>query len=335
ERTEVIELAGARVPALLLPNDRDLTFAKVRFDERSLATIETHLGGLPESLSRAVVWSALWDMARDAELPAGRYLRIIHAHASRESHVGVLESVLGHAASLIDLLGDPSRRISRGEGFAALALERLRAAEPGSDAQLAWARAFIGAARSADQLADVRGLLDGTESVEGLEVDIDLRWHIVRSLAAAGAADEELIAAEERRDPTDEGARNAAAARAAQPEPAAKEAAWARAFDAAASFSEVVDVLAGFQRAGQEELLRPYRERYFETLGEVWAERDIQVALMLGVRAYPHNVVEPETMAATEAYLARGDVPGPVRRLLLEAKDGVARALRTRAADRG
>jgi aminopeptidase N len=333
-RTEVPELLGEPVPDLVLVNDDDLTFAKIRLDPRSLATVVQRLGDLDESLPRALCWTACWDMTRDAEMPAREYVRLVRGNIGKETKVGVVQSLLAQAASAVYLYGDHANRPAAGQALADTAFEGTGGAQPGSDHQLAWARAFIGAARSRGHLAMVRGLLDGDVPFDGLVVDTELRWLIVRSLASAGEVGEETIAAEAERDPTDRGARHAAAARAARPDPAAKEEAWRVSVkDTSLPLAMTAEVMSAFQQFGQEELLTPYVERYFAVLPEVWESRDLPDALAFVERMYPRLIVSPDTVERTDRHLAGDDVPAPIRRLLLEGKDGVERALRARKVD--
>jgi aminopeptidase N len=335
ERTEVGDLAGERVPALTLVNDDDLTFAKVRFDERSLDTVRQRLSDVDDPLARAVCWTACWDMARDAELPAREYLDVVLRHLGRETEVGLVERTLGQAVSAIHLYGYPANREAAAQRLAATALDELRRAEPGGDHQLAWARAFVSAARSPEHLGEVRGLLDGSTSFDGLAVDTELRWHVVRSLASAGAAGtRELIEEEKERDPTDRGARHAAAALAARPSTEAKEDAWRTLLeDRELSEAMLQSIMRGFQQPGQDVVLAPFAGRYFEALPGVWDGRDLEFVLDFGEEMYPRWVVAPSTVEKTDAYLAGEGVPGPVRRLLLEGKDRILRALRARERD--
>jgi aminopeptidase N len=332
--TEVPELTGERTPDLVLVNDYDLTYAKIRLDKRSLATVVQHLGDLDDSLARTLCWTACWDMTRDAEIPARDYLRLVVGNIDRETKVGVVQSLLAQASAAINVYGDPANRAAAMQSLAEAALQGTREAEPGSDHQLAWARAFISAAHDDEHLGIVRGLLQGDNAFEGLVVDTELRWHIVRSLAAAGAADKELIEAEEKRDSTDRGFRHAAAARAARPTQEAKEEAWRIVVEQHSLPLAMVDeIMGGFQQYGQEELLEPFSERYFEALPAIWETKDLPDALAFARRMYPQLVNTEETVDRTDRSLSRDHVPAPIRRLLLEGKDGVLRALRARAAD--
>jgi aminopeptidase N len=332
--TPVRELAGERVPDLLLPNDGDLTYATVRLDDASLGTVRDRLHRVRDPLARALLWGMAWDMAREAELAPRRYLDLVLANAHGEATVGVLQSVLGHAVTAATLYVDPAHRRAALDRLAGAALDALRRADPGSDHQLAWARAFVAAARSAEHVALVRGLLDGSVAIEGLAVDTDLRWHALKALAAVGAADEEEIAAEERRDPTDKGRREAATARAARPTPEAKAAAWeAIVGDERLPFTTRRALIAGFQRPEQEAVLEPYVVRYFDALEGIWQRWTIEEALAFATGLYPRALVSEQVLRATDAYLASRAVPAPLRRVLLEARDDLRRALRARAAD--
>jgi aminopeptidase N len=333
--TVVPALAGERVPDLLLLNDDDLTYAKIRFDERSMATLRERLGDIREPLARTLCWSAAWDMARDAEIPAREYLALVLRHAEPETQPEVLRRLLVQAHTVATRYGDPANREGSLVALADRSLAALERLEPGSDQQLAWARSFIAAATADEQLAVVRALLDGERSFEGLPVDTDLRWHIVIALATAGVPDADaLIEAELERDPTDQGRRFAERARAARPNPEAKEAAWRLVLEAARPLAVLEDIMEGFQRPTQEELLEPFVERFFEALPRVWDERELPVALEFARELYPHNVIDQGVVDRTDAYLGGEDVPGPFRRLLLEGRDGLERALRAREADR-
>jgi aminopeptidase N len=335
-RTGVPDLAGERIPDLTLVNDGDLTFAKIRLDERSLRTVVEHLREMVDSLALALCWTACWDMTRDGEMAARDYLRLVIENIARETKVGVVQSLLTQAAGAVYIYGDPANRPAAGGALADASFGGLGAAEPGSDHQLAWARSFASSARSEEHLATVRGLLDGSVTFDGLAIDTELRWHLVRTLAAAGAIGEDSIQAELARDPSDRGTRHAASARAGRPDATAKEWAWRVITEEDDKpLALVSEVMAGFHQAGQEELLRPFRDRYFEALPKVWETKDLPDALAFGGRMYPHPLIEQETLDRTDAYLAGPSVPAPVRRMLLEGRDGVRRALRTREVDAG
>src|SRR3989449_405226 len=241
--------------------------------------------------------------------------------------------VAGEDTRVKDFDGDPANQDAALKTLADHALRALDDAPAGSDFQLAWAHAFINAARTTDHLSVVRGLLDGIKVFTGLKVDTDLRWAIVNALAGVGQ-DDGLIDAELKRDPTDEGQRYAAAARAARPTPEAKEQVWASLMeDLTLPLATMRSMMRGFHRFDQRRVLEAYAARYFQALANVWRERDIEIGLAFARMMFPSVVVDDHTIKVTDQYLARENVPGPVRRVLLEAKDGMQRAMRARAVD--
>jgi aminopeptidase N len=332
--TEVPELVGRTQPDLVLVNDDDLSYCKIRLDPRSLATVTDRLGRLSESLPRALCWAAAWDMTRDGELPARDYLRLVLRNVGTETEVGVVQTLISQSIGAIVNYGDPANRDAALEQLATAAWEFVVGSEPGSGHQLAWARAFSSSARTEEHIGRLLGLLNGTTEVPGLAIDTELRWHIIRNLAARGAIDDAVIDAEAERDPTAAGARHAVSARAGRPTAEAKAEAWASIVDDDRLPNAMLSAtMGGFQQAGQEDLLRPYRGRYFAAIERLWAERTNEVAINIVTTMYPFVLIEQETIDETERYLRTGNAVPAIRRLLVEGRDGVERALRARAVD--
>ncbi|HZU56995.1 MAG TPA: aminopeptidase N [Actinocrinis sp.] len=334
--TEVPELVGVKQPDLVLLNDDDLSYARIRFDERSVGTLVDSIGEFAESLPRALSWVATWDMVRNAELPARDYVALVISGAPRETDIGVLQSLQRQAKTAIDLYAAPSWREEGAAKWASFAHAQLLAAQPGSDVQLSWARALAAVARSTEHLDLISGLLAGTEQVEGLVVDTELRWALLHRLAATGRAPESQIAAEEERDPTAAGKRHAASARAAMPTVEAKAAAWASMVDSDELPNEtLMAVVLGFRQPDQRELLAPYADKFFAIVADLWAKRTPHMAQLLVNGLYPYLIVEQRIVDAVDAVLAEDEarVPAPLRRLLLEQRDGTLRTLRGQALD--
>ncbi|HVL82321.1 MAG TPA: aminopeptidase N [Actinomycetota bacterium] len=335
ERTEVPQAVGDEVPDLLLPNDDDLTYAKIRLDERSLRTLVSRLRELHDPVAKALCWTATWDMTRDAEMSARDFVDLVCNNLTPETDIAVVQGQMLRLGVALGYYVHPDARDASLDRAAAAAREAVLTYEPGSDHQHAWARFLFSVARSQDDVALLRGLLDGSREVTGLTVDTDTRWAIVSGLAGWGNADEALISAEYERDPTDMGRRHAEAARASRPTESAKAEAWDRATnDPDISLADMKALLSGFADPMAPELLRPYRDPYFATVTRFFDTRGIDFGLQFAESAYPRWLVEQETVDATRAYLAGDDVPPPLRRIMLEAMDGVARAMRARERDR-
>ncbi|MCW2916957.1 MAG: aminopeptidase [Actinomycetia bacterium] len=332
-RTEVPELIGEQRPDLVLVNDEDLAYAKIRLDEHSLRTLVDGIGEIRESLPRALCWSAAWDMCRDAEMATRDYVRLLLSGIRGVTDVSVAQTLLRQARLAVMQYAAPDWRP---HGFRLMADELyilLSEAEAGSDWQLTYTQAFISSATSKEHLAFIQALLDGSQILEGLTVDDELRWSMLGRLVARGVAGEDQIAAELERDPTAAGERHAASCRAAIPTADAKAAAWAAIVGGELPNAVFRATLGGFVDPEQVELLEPYTERYFAEVGRIWSEWSSDMAQTFAQAAYPFLVISPETVTRTDSYLAEQKPEPALARLLAEGRDGVSRALRAQAKD--
>ncbi|MGY2005105.1 aminopeptidase N [Blastococcus sp. SYSU DS1024] len=332
-RTEVPELVGHPAADLVLVNDDDLTYAKLRLDERSLATLRRRIGAIPDPLPRALCWSAAWDMTRDAELPAREWVQLVLAGIGTETESSVIQSLLARVQSALSSYADPAWAPTGWAQLADHALAALEAAPAGSDQQLLWSRTLASAARTEEHAAALRGLLDGSRSYEGLVVDADARWAFLHGLVAIGAAGDAEIDAEAERDATATGIRRTATARALRPTAESKEETWRRAFTDESIPNAVHEaMLQGFWHPAQRELTAGYVDRYFADVRPLWDRRPGEIAKNAVQYLFP-PVVEPRTIAAADAWLADAEQPPALRRLVFEGRDGIARALRARERD--
>jgi aminopeptidase N len=335
EQTTIPALTGVRAADVLLLNDDDLTYAKLRLDERSMATVVEHIAGLDSSLARALCWAAAWDMTRDAELAARDYVALVCSGVAAERDINLTTATLRQASAALTMYADPEWAPTGWTMLADTARTALAAAEPGSGFQLAWARTFASAARGQDDLAVLRGWLHGNGVPNGLTVDTELRWSLLQALADRGVATGEEIEDELARDRTASGEREAATARALLPTPENKARVWAQ-LTGDQDLPNWLNrsLLQGFQSATQVELTAPYAAKFFEVVGQVWARSDSEPAQEFVMLAYPGYQVSDDTVALTDAWLSRDGHPQSLRRLVAEGRDGVVRALRARACDR-
>jgi aminopeptidase N len=332
-----VELTGERAPVrvdplpdLLLPNDGDLTFAKVRFDDRSLATVLTDLRRIGDPLARALCWAALWDACRDGELPAASFVRAVLDGVDGEPDPAVAATLLGQARTAAVLFASDGGPLL--QALAEASRAAAWAAPAGSDLQLTRVRALADAAQDPASADAVAALLDGTDAPPGLVVDTELRWHLVERLAALGRADDAAVDAELAHDDTAAGRLHALTARAAMPSPAAKDRAWTQLTDGTSlSNHETAAVAEGFWRYGQDELLRPWVDRYVAELPALWDARTPQVAGTLARELFPSTLVEQGVHDRT-AVLEQGDHPAGLRRYVAEQRDDLRRALAARRA---
>jgi aminopeptidase N len=338
ERTEVPELLGVARGDFILANDDDLTYCKLRLDAHSLQTLRNGgLGSLSDSLARAVCWVAAWDMVRDGELATRDYLELVLAGAPSETEIGVVQSAHRQLLRALQIYADPDWAPAGRIRFADVAIRAAREAQAGSDHQLAWVHAAISAATTDAHAAFLSRLLDGSETLDGLALDTDLRWALVQALVARGVLGEAAIDAEAARDPTSAGARAAATARALIPTPEAKAAAWDSVIsDDTLSNAVMRATILGFSHPLQSELLQPYAARYFEVAAAVWDRRTSEMAQDVIVGLFPtwSSAITEDTVRAADAFLADSSRPAALRRLISEGRADVLRALHARQVDR-
>jgi aminopeptidase N len=341
-RTVISELAGQPRPDLVLVNDDDLTYAKIRLDEHSLRTLIDSIGLFTESLPGALCWSAAWDMCRDGEMAARDYVKLVLSGISSVADISVVQTLLRQAGQAAHRFADPLWR-ETGLAMEASALrDLLRTAPAGSDEQLAYVRSFAGVATSADDLALLAALLDGSVRLDGLTVDTDLRWALLARLVSRGAPSPSgsgsfgpaEIDAELTRDATDAGERHAATCRAAIPTAEAKRETWRTLISGELTIAMFRAALAGFVDLDHPELIEPYRDDYFAVVGDVWRDWSSAMAQDFVSGAYLLGAISEETVQATDDYIARAEPPAALRRLLIEGRDDVLRALRCQARDR-
>ena len=334
EVTEIAELVGARQPDLLILNDGDLTYAKIRLDERSLATVIGGLSRLDDSLARALCWGAAWDMTRDAELSATDFVTLVLGNIASETDAFGSSRIPGYASQAVNNFAAPANRAELRRTWERGLRRLMDEAEPGSDHQLTFARSYAGSAHTDEALADLEGLLDGTLVLDGLTVDTDLRWSILTGLARRGRADEALIEEELRRDGTISGQEHAAAARACRPTAEAKAEAW----EIAVVRDDVPNetqrsVVLSFMQHGQDEVLRPYVEKYLEVAETLWEEKGTQRASTAVEFLFPRPA--RLTGAARQGQHLAARILGQPRGEALRARGGCGRGALPRRTGEG
>ncbi|WP_028926390.1 aminopeptidase N [Pseudonocardia acaciae] len=336
ERTEVPELVGVPRGKLVLVNDDDLTYGALRLDAESLASLVDRIADIVEPLPRTLCWSAAWEMTRDAELKARDFAALVAGGAGRDSETGVVQRLLLQAQTAVASYAEPGWAAESGWPMITDALLGMaRAAEPGSDGQLVAVNSLTGSVLDDAKLDVLAGWLAGTDVLDGLVVDTDLRWRLLQALVAHGRAGEAEIAAEQERDATSAGERQAERARSLVPTAEAKERAWQRAVHDDTLPNAVSDaIISGFSHPAQRGLLAPYTERYFAEVADVWKRRTSERAQPVVLGLFPSWAVDKDTVDAADAWLASESHPPALRRLVSEGRAGVVRALAAREFDR-
>ncbi|CAM2872128.1 aminopeptidase N [Actinomyces slackii] len=340
ELTPIPDLVGQSRPDVLMLNDEDLTYAKVRLDQASLATGLEHVGGFTASLPRSLVLASAWDMVRDGELASSRFLGAALEALAVEEHSSVIQGLLGRITTCLSFYLPPELRRDSATQVAESLWGLARAAAPGSDKQLQLVRALAAHAVTADQLDAVEGLLEGGQALEGLVVDQDLRWELLIGLVSAGRCGQARIDAELERDVTTTGRERAGEARAAIPTPQAKEAAWRELVDSASMPNETqVRMLRGLTNVERDpELLAPFVAEYAREAAGIWESRTFHMAENLLSGLWSDATVGLEGLdpiGALEAWLAEhAEAPAALRRIVQENLDTAVRVAGAQAAER-
>ena len=332
ERTTLDASLADEDIVLVVPNDDDRTYAKVRLDDASTDAAAAGLATIDDALARAVVWAALWDATRDGELPVVRYLEIVRRHAPAEPNVALLADALAHADAAIGHYAAAEARSDLAARWLEACWQALWTADAESDAQLAWARAVAAAAsRAAGRADELRAILAGDAAgPDGLRLDHELRWMWLTALSATGRLTAAEADAERDADPSSQGRTAHLTVLAARPDSAVRAAAWHAAWDDESLTNERLSATIAGARAGDaRRFLAEFDAEYFARIAPTWASRSIEIARRLVVGLFPAS----DSLDLVDAWLAEhADAPGALRRLIIEQRDGLARDLRVRAA---
>ncbi|WCZ36196.1 Aminopeptidase N [Corynebacterium heidelbergense] len=343
--TDVPELVGTPAGQIVLVNDRDLTYALMGLDRTSLTHATAKIDKIADPMARSLIWSAAWQMTRNAQMRAREFVALVARGAAAETELAVLEQILSQARLAVENYADPRWAAT---GWTILREAFLTGAQlrEGSAAQLAFVRAYAGCAHSAESVQVLRTLLAGGAEAEqlvpGLTVDQDLRWLLVMAVAASGRVSgdsaeevEALIAAEEQRDRSSSGAALAVEARCGVATPGTKREVYDSIVRDGATMTnlELRHRIAGFNRMGQRDLREPFGPEYVAHAVDLWNSLSPEMALRTAEGMYPDWDLSEQTDQAVAQLIAAEDTPAGLRRPLQEGRDRVARARAAQAAD--
>ena len=354
--TEIAEAVGETAPDLIIANDDDLTFARLRFDAKSVETLKTKIGWLKDRMARSLCWAALWDMTRDADLDATSFVSTILDHADGAADPSIVERLLRQAVNATEIFVHPEGRSALRSQIAEIAGERMRSAPAGSDVQLNWARCWICTADSDGDLDLQKRLLEGNDQIGGLNIDRDIRWLLIAHLCEMGRDNNGALVAKElnEHDSTDEGRRRAVGCLSARPTAEAKAEAWKMITEGEEHLAEVQATMVGFGvglfpgggfwqpgQAAQDESLRQYADRYFQLLPETWRTREFEMASRFSDLLFPRYYINEATIAAADKAIAAirssalaDSIKRAAERSLTESEDQMNRAIKAQALSR-
>ena len=331
--TEVTAFTGQKSADLVLINDKDQSYAKLRFDERSIATMKSHLGSLDDSLARGLIWASLWDSCRDGELSATDYIAIALPALKNETDISIVSATLGQIDTALWAYAHPSHRAALRLQVATAIEAALDAAKAGSDHQLQFAKGFANTAITPAQLERIKAILGG--SITGLTIDAELRWFLFICGVKRGVFGPADIEKELALDKTAHGKQYGAMAYAQIPNRDAK----AKAFNSITTddLSNTIHSYKcrGFNDPLHTEILSDFVDEYFDVLLKVWQTKGYEIAETTATLLFPSWVISEATVKKAQHWL---DVTGKeaahsLRRTILESRDAMVRALKAQAAD--
>ncbi|MDM7887001.1 aminopeptidase N [Curtobacterium sp. RHCJP20] len=333
-RTEVPELVGVHRGDLVLLNDDDLAYAKIRLDEQSRRTAIEHLASIANPLARSIVWGAMWDATRDAESPASDYVRLVLGNIATETESTTIRTTLSQLLLTTRSYVAPAKVDATVRTVGDTLWQLASSAEAGSDAQFQFVKFFAQIASTPEHVATLQGLRDGSVTLQGLEIDTDLRWELLEGLVLAGAAGDAEVDAELAADKTASGEQAAARARATIPTADGKLAAFSSLVDSSEAPNAIVrQTTVGFQHTNSPVVLEGLVSKYFDVLTRIWAERSYHIADTIVSGLYPAPLASVELRDAANAWLEAHPETPALRRIVTENLAGTERALRVQAAD--
>ena len=338
ERTEVSELVGKKRPALVLLNDDDLTYAKIRLDEKSFETALTKLSQIEDPLARALVWGSVWDATRDGESTARNFIKLALSHIQEETESTTMMTLLRQLLTVTNLFTAPKHRLESQLEVAEGLWQLAQSAKAGSDAKLQFVKFFAQFARSQTQLEVVADLLSGKKQLDELKIDTDLRWELLTSLSVGGKATKARIDVELEADNTANGQKAHAAAIAGLPDLKAKQEMFSKLVDTDQMSNALVNSASlAFGRVLETALLEPFVEQYFAKVLSIWEHKSYHMAEYLLVNLYPLSLANHALVQQTEKFLENPELSSKpaLKRIIIENLAGVVRAIKAQQTDSG
>ena len=335
-KTLVPQLVGKARPALVLLNDDDLTYAKIRLDEQSFATALAKLSRIEDPLARALVWGSVWDATRDGETSGRAFIELVLSHIGQETESTTMMTLLRQLLTVANLYVSPQHRLEAQLKVADGLWRLAQNAQSGSDAQLQFAKFFAQFARDDQQLTKVADLLSGKAQLDGLEIDTDLRWELLTALSVGGKVTKERIDVELEADNTANGQKAHAAAIAGLPDLKSKQEIFDKLVDTDQMSNALVNAASlAFGRVLDTSVLEPFVDQYFSKVLQIWETKSYHMAEYLLVNLYPLAIVNSSLANQTEQFLKNPDLESKpaLRRIIVENLANVQRALNAQATD--
>ncbi len=332
--TMVEGAVGLQAPDFIWANDDDQGYGLFLPDDRTVEWIAANIGGVKDTLLRAMLWSALWDIVRDLRLAPARYLSVLLDNLAGEHDEQISRSVLARGATALDIyLPAPSAAAIRLRWEAVL-IARMDDARLGYGLRKAALDQLVETASGPVALNRLRALLAGAETFADAPVRQPTRWAAIQRLVAIGADDADaLFAAERQSDRSTEAVKDAFVARAASPGAAAKAEYFARYVDdKTLNEAWASESLGAFNTGEQAALTAPFLRPALDRLE--WIQKNRRIFFLPAwIDAFIGGQMSAGALAEVDGFLAsKPGLPIDLRRKVLLARDELDLTVRIRAA---
>ena len=328
-RTRVDALIGKNHPGLILINDEDLAYAKVRLDKDSREFAIQNLSDFKDPLARSVIWTSVWDGARDAEIPITEFIELVLNNIHSETESTTLLTLIRQLTTSISLYLPASQRDSMSSEASARFIQLSEQVGAGSDLQFQLVKA-VATLATKQQINWLKSVLDGSKEIAGLKLDTDLRWEIIAGLATLGELDAEFLGQELERDNTANGQKAYALARAAIPDPENKAQMWSELVEEDEMSNAILESASrGFTRVSDASVLIPYVDKYLNSVEKIWESKSFSIAEYLLLNLYPIELANQDLRDKTAELLTKPSIQdkSALRRILIEHLANLERAL--------
>lgn len=318
-------------PRFLFVNEGDYGYGLFLLDAQSRAAVTADLPTIADPFLRTLLWGALWEAVREAEMAPEEYLRLVLRAAPQESDEDLLESLIervGRAWQRYLSSAQQARWLNRIEAQWAAGMMNA----PTPNARILYFRSFRSLTRSAAGRERLKALLGGRQPPPGIEIRPFDRWRLLAGLLAHGDPDAERLLAEEiRRDQSEDAAKQAYLVGAARPDPATKRRYFADYVGHDSSIPEdwIEGSLPFFHLPHQADLTLPYLEQALSALPRLKRERKIFFVLAW-LNHFLGGQTSEEARQVVEQFLAREALDRDLTRKVREVGDELVRTTRIR-----
>jgi len=329
-RTAVLKV-DQTCPAYVLANDEDNAYGLFLLDDKSREYVAHHIGAVSDILERTLLWGALWDSVRAAEMAPVEYLETALRELPKETNETLVRSIGARSAVALHDYSSDAALQKWAPQFETLAATKMLQA-PDKGLRILWFRTLLLLATTETALHPIRQLLSGELTIPDVELRSLDRWRMVGVLISHQWPDADaLFAAESKHDATGIGPKYAYAAEAAKQDAAIK----LKYFDdylhnAARQEDWVQSSLENFNSWNASALTAPYLRPALDALPQIKQQRKIFFTLAW-LNAFIGGQHSAESAKVVHDWLATANTDEDLKLKVLQVVDDLDRTVTIRA----